>query len=581
MTMLLSSFFFSLAAAAATGVVTPRSTCSGNTNTTRSEWCDYSLTTDYYTTYPDTGVTREYYFTLEEVTIAPDGFSRTAYSINGSFPGPTITADWGDTVIVHVTNSLTAAQNGTSIHFHGIRQRNTNQMDGVTSVTQCPTAPGSSYTYTWKAEQYGTSWYHSHIGLQAWEGVAGGIVINGPASANYDVDTGVLLLTDWSHKTADELYSSALTNGPPQLTNGLINGTNTWNNSGTVVGHRFNTSFTAGSSYRLRLVNTAIDTYFKFSIDNHTMTVIAADFVPIVSYSTTVLNIAMGKSKAYSCRAGANLCVYSAGQRYDVIVQADQESVASNFWIRAIPQTACSNNANTDDIRGIAYYGSSPETPTTTGYDYADACVDEAVADLVPYVALDAGDSSWSELEQVSLLRQNNAFLWTMNASSLYLDWADPTLLQVYNNVTSFNTSSNVIQLDTAGEWAYVIIQALNGVPHPIHLHGHDFYILAQGTGTYSSSDLGSLTNPPRRDVATLPGSGYLVIAFKTDNPGVWLMHCHIGWHTSEGLALQFVEQYSAARNLIDAATLNDNCDAWDAYVAAESVAQSTFDDGI
>lgn len=299
--MILSLLFFGLAAGAATDVLKARATCSGNTNTTRSEWCDYSLTTDYYTEYPDTGVTREYYFNLEEVTIAPDGYSRTAYSINGTFPGPTIIADWGDTVVVHVTNSLTAAQNGTSIHFHGIRQRDTYPMDGVTSVTQCPTPPGSTYTYTWKAEQYGTSWYHSHIGLQAWEGVAGGIVINGPAAADYDVDAGVLLLTDWSHRTADELYYSALSSGPPQLTNGLINGTNTWTSSGTTVGERFNMSFTSGSSYRLRLVNTAIDSYFKFSIDNHTMTVIAADFVPIVSYNTTVLNIAMGKCEAIFC----------------------------------------------------------------------------------------------------------------------------------------------------------------------------------------------------------------------------------------------------------------------------------------
>ncbi|MBE7179882.1 MAG: multicopper oxidase domain-containing protein [Terriglobus roseus] len=46
------------------------------------------------------------------------------------------------------------------------------------------------FRYTWKAQQYGTTWYHSHWALQAWEGVFGGIKINGPASANYDEDTG-------------------------------------------------------------------------------------------------------------------------------------------------------------------------------------------------------------------------------------------------------------------------------------------------------------------------------------------------------------------------------------------------------
>jgi FtsP/CotA-like multicopper oxidase with cupredoxin domain len=53
-------------------------------------------------------------------------------------------------------------------------------------------------TYTWRATQYGTTWYHSHFSLQAWEGVLGGIIINGPATSNYDEDKGVLFLNDWS-----------------------------------------------------------------------------------------------------------------------------------------------------------------------------------------------------------------------------------------------------------------------------------------------------------------------------------------------------------------------------------------------
>ena len=49
--------------------------------------------------------------------------------------------------------------------------------------------------------------------------------------------------------------------------------------------------------------------------------------------------------------------------------------------------------------------------------------------------------------------------------------------------------------------------------------------------------------NPPRRDVALLPAGGYLIIAFKADNPGSWLLHCHIAWHASSGLALQILER--------------------------------------
>lgn len=100
-------------------------------------------------------------------------------------------------IVVHVSNSL--QNNGTGIHFHGIRQNGTNQMDGTSGITQCPIAPGDSLTYTWRAVQYGTSWYHSHFYVQTWDGLFGGILINGPASANYDVDLGHIFVNDWYH----------------------------------------------------------------------------------------------------------------------------------------------------------------------------------------------------------------------------------------------------------------------------------------------------------------------------------------------------------------------------------------------
>jgi FtsP/CotA-like multicopper oxidase with cupredoxin domain len=274
--------------------------CAGNSALTRDEWCNYNINTDYATVVPDTGVTREYWFDIDEVTIAPDGISRFAMAVNGTIPGPTVYASWGDEVVIHVTNNLDTSKNGSSIHWHGIRQNYTNPNDGVVSITQCPTAPGSSTTYKWRAVQYGSSWYHSHIGLQAWEGVFGGIVIEGPASSNYDEDKGVLFLNDWSHQTVDELYSYAQTIGPPTLDTGLINGTNMYNTSGSY----FTTQVVEGSSYRFRIVNAAIDTHWKFMIDNHTLTVISMDFVPIEPYTTNYIDIGMGKILADTLKVG-------------------------------------------------------------------------------------------------------------------------------------------------------------------------------------------------------------------------------------------------------------------------------------
>jgi FtsP/CotA-like multicopper oxidase with cupredoxin domain len=312
---------------------------------------------------------------------------------------------------------------------------------------------------------------------------------------------------------------SAQSSGPPTLDNALINGTNTYDDGG----YRYNTSFTSGSSYRIRLVNSAVDTHFKFMVDNHTMQVIASDLVPITPYETTVLDIGMG-------------------QRYDVIITADQADVADNFWLRAIPQSACSDVDNSDDIRGIIYYGDSPSS---------------------------------TNVEAASVgFNSDSLFRWYLNSTTFVVDWENPTLEKILDGNTTFATSNAVIELPDANVWTYVVIETTLAVPHPIHLHGHDFSVLAQGSGTYSDSVSLNLSNPPRRDTAMLPASGYLVLAFETDNPGAWLMHCHIGWHTSEGFALQFIERYDEIVAQTDESRLTDNCDSWTSFTTEASIEQ-------
>lgn len=96
--------------------------CQGNTPQTRHQWCNYNVHTDYTTTTPDTGVTREFWLELDEAILAPDGRPRWTLAINGTIPGPTLEVDWGDTVIIHLRNNLPKSiRNGTSMHFHGIR----------------------------------------------------------------------------------------------------------------------------------------------------------------------------------------------------------------------------------------------------------------------------------------------------------------------------------------------------------------------------------------------------------------------------------------------------------------------------
>ena len=85
------------------------------------------------------------------------------------------------------------------MHWHGFLQKQTPWYDGVPSVGQCPIAPGKTLTYQFQADLYGTTWYHSHYSAQYSGGISGPLIVYGPKNANYDVDIGPVMLSDWYH----------------------------------------------------------------------------------------------------------------------------------------------------------------------------------------------------------------------------------------------------------------------------------------------------------------------------------------------------------------------------------------------
>jgi len=75
-----------------------------------------------------------------------------------------------------------------------------------------------------------------------------------------------------------------------------------------------------------------------------------------------------------------------------------------------------------------------------------------------------------------------------------------------------------------------------------MHLHGYSFQVIARGTGTWNGTESPLPQFPLLRDVVTTPPSGYLVIRFKADNPGVWAYHCHMVFHLSAGMMVTLIE---------------------------------------
>lgn len=419
------------------GLLQPRQTAAcENTPDARNCWGEYNIDTNYYDVFPETtGPAKEFWLSVEEGPCSLDGFERSCMTFNGTVPGPTIIADWGDEVIIHVTNNM--ASNGTSIHWHGLRMLNNALNDGVPGVTQCGLAPGETMTYRFRVTQYGSTWYHSHFSLQYAEGLFGGMILRGPATDNYDEDLGLLFLQDWAHVEAFTNWHVAKLGAPPTMPNGLINGTNTFDCSGSDNarcvggGKKFEMVFEKDKKYLLRLVNVAVDGAFQFSIDGHTLTVIAHDLVPIKPYTTDSVQITIG-------------------QRYDVIVEANAEP--GDYWLRGGWNTNCGINTNAADITGIVRYdaGSTADPTTESSVDPAKDCLGEAPWKTVPHLEVDVGNMRGGVVYEEMGSTFDDYFKWTINTSSLYLDWADPTMGQIFEGKNLFPTPYNVVPVNVS-----------------------------------------------------------------------------------------------------------------------------------
>ena len=104
-----------------------------NNNTNRDCWIEntktgqrYDITIDYENDGPR-GIIRSYYLELTDSLLNADGYGDVVVQLfNGSLPGPRIQACWGDRVEITIKNSL--SQNGTAIHWHGLRQWKSGQV---------------------------------------------------------------------------------------------------------------------------------------------------------------------------------------------------------------------------------------------------------------------------------------------------------------------------------------------------------------------------------------------------------------------------------------------------------------------
>ncbi|KAI6010420.1 laccase [Pisolithus microcarpus] len=441
--------------------------------------------------------------------IAPDGFNRSTTLAGGTFPGPLIKATKGDRFSLDVVNELTDPTQflSTTIHWHGLFQNGTNYADGTAFVTQCPIAQNSSFLYQFEARnQAGTYWYHSHYSTQTCDGLRGPLVIydpEDPMSYLYDVDdeTTVITLADWYHYPAPVLNHIIGASPNSTLINGLGRFAGGPQSDLAVVNVEY------GKRYRLRLVGMSCDSYFMFSIDGHTFTVIEADGIltePLLVDSIQVF----------------------PGQRYSVVFNADQP--VGNYWIRALPNlpNATFNGGVNSAI--LRYQGALVADPTT---NHTASVMPMLETNLHAFIHPGApGIPGYGNADiNLNLLVNNTGGIYSINGIQ-YKPPSVPVLLQILSGAQTavdLMPNGSVITLESNKVVELTMMTIGFGGPHA--------FDVVQSAG---NSSLFNYLNPVRRDVA----GQQMVIRFVTDNAGPWFLHCHIDWHLEAGFAVVMAE---------------------------------------
>ncbi|SPB53371.1 Cytochrome P450 family protein [Aspergillus niger] len=533
---------------------------------------------------PDTGVTRHYNFTVTRAYKSPDGFNKSVILVNDQFPGPLIEANWGDMIEVTVTNNIDREDEGLTLHWHGLTQHKTPWYDGVPGVSQCPIAPGrGSFTYTFQADQYGTGWYHSHYSAQYNDGLYGPMVIHGPIqseAAEYDIDLGPVMISDYYHVPYYQILQESFSK-PPQavpVDNNLINGKGMYDcnatetpldcDSGSGLA-RF--QFQSGKRHRLRLINTGALANQKFSIDNHDLLVIANDYVPVQPYRTKVVTLGVG-------------------QRSDVIVTGTGSST-DLVWMRSDIDMVClQNTATISTARAIIAYEAINETSpvlmlNTTGHSWmSNNCRNDPLNRTIPYYPLTPTDPTTTQTVTISVGYNDTGFIvMFMDNSSFRVDYNDPILLATKQGSLTFPTDRNVYNFGT-NTTVRLIFNNTYATAHPMHLHGHNFWVLAEGQGIWDGH-ITNPSNPLRRDTHILqPGTAenpaYAVLEWRQDNPGIWPLHCHMSIHSSAGMVILVMEQPDLIQKDMEIPTvMKKTCDDWDRFSHVEVVDQ--IDSGV
>ncbi|UCH38606.1 MAG: multicopper oxidase family protein [Gammaproteobacteria bacterium] len=402
---------------------------------------------------------------------------------NQSIPGPVIRIPRGREVLIPFHNAL---DEPTSIHWHGIRIDNA--MDGVANLTQPPVLPGQDFEYRFTPPDAGTYWYHTH--MRSWAqlafGLAGVLIVEEDEPPPVDQDL-VFAIDDWR------------LDRQMQMDTGSFGSMHDWSHGGrlgnfiTVNGETEKTyDVASGERIRLRLLNIANARIMNLLFSEPRISIVAIDGQPV---------------EAFTPEAGR--IVLAPGQRADLIIDLSGDPGSSSQIELVVGEYAY-------EIARFVY------GPKARRKQLLDLPV-ELPQNPLNKTALP------TDFKHVPLLMQGGA-MGGMRSATYEGKQMDIRELVKIGKVWAFNgivgMPSDPLFRVKRGTAISLDVDNDNSWPHAMHIHGHHF-VHDRSPGIW-------------RDTALFERGEKGRLQFIADNPGKWLIHCHMVEHMAGGMLTWF-----------------------------------------
>ncbi|WP_061809786.1 multicopper oxidase family protein [Rossellomorea vietnamensis] len=433
------------------------------------------------------GENNEFTITAKEAKHQLTGdVSLTAWTFNGSVPGDQIRIKQGEEVKIKLINTL---PDPVTIHWHGITVKN--NMDGIPGITQNAVQPGESFVYSFTPKDAGTYMYHTHQDgvKQMDKGLAGSLIVEPVQPEKLDKDF-TLVLDEWmsdgdSSSMMEGMNMSMESNEEENPMSHSMDGYDIYTINGKSGKAIEPFKVKEGDKVRIRLVNVGFMSH-SFHLHGHEVKVVAID----------------GQSVNQPKGFKDELVSIAPGERYDLEFTADNPG---EWYLESH-----GNKEGTKGMRTKIQY----EQPAENS-DQPNSTANLPIFDYTTY-----GKSK----EASFTLDQTYDLDYTMNLNT---EMKEHKMVYTINDKVFPETEN--IQVE---EGDLVKVRLKNDSmadDHPMHLHGHFFQILSKNGKPLTGS-------PVIKDTVNVkPGDEY-VIAFKADNPGDWLFHCHDLHHASAGM---------------------------------------------